>query len=160
MATAFSWTLIEDGAPKVFALKGSITESADFANLLAQMGDKNRFDASGIEQINSTGVREWILFIRNAEAAGKTLELTKCAVTFVTQLNMIKGFVGAAKIDSVMAPFTCPDCEASSTLEVRLDKPPVEQVEPGMPCKECGATMVFDDLLEHYFAFAAGPKKA
>lgn len=159
MATAFSWTLIEDGAAKIFALKGSITESADFATLLTQMGDKNRFDASGIEQINSTGVREWILFIRNMETAGKSLELTKCAVTFVTQLNMIKGFVGGAKIDSVLAPFTCPDCEASDTLEVRLDKTPKEQVESGMPCKACGSTMEFDDLLDHYFAFAAGPKK-
>lgn len=159
MGANLTWKKI-DGDPVKFVVSGDITEFADLARLQQELGVENELDLGGIKQVNSTGVREWLKFIQSVTAANQHLVLRRCSVSFVNQLNMIRRFAGSATITSILAPYACPECESATDrlLEITAGAADVSaQVEATLPCSNCGAAMVFDDVPSVYFAFLSGP---
>lgn len=145
-----SWNVDEDGTVN---LKGDITETANFNALLALIDGSVEFNLSGIARINSTGVREWIHFIRAAAEHTDHLSLSRCSIAIVQQLNMIANFAGGGTVTSVEAPFFCPSCDLDLNVLVDVTEGPVAVDNLEVQCPHCQAAMEFDDLPDEYFAF-------
>lgn len=156
MSGRLTWDILAEGPPKHFLLIGEIDENSDFESLLKILSGDVILSLKGVARINSTGVREWLQFIRALDAKGTSMVMDECSVAIVNQLNMIAGFAGNAEVRSVHAPYVCPECEAASERVVSLADDPVNKVEELIPCPECGGEMEFDDLPDHYFSFLSG----
>ncbi|MCK6547394.1 hypothetical protein L6R52_16210 [Myxococcota bacterium] len=149
------WTIEEHANfGRTVLLSGCITEEADFLPLTSLSGDDPlRLDLSGVEQINSCGVREWIHFVTCLTRGARPFELLRCSPAIVRQLNMISNFRGGGLIRSVMLPYYCADCskEQHRLLELNGGAPP--PIEDVVTCVSCGGPAEFDDLPNTYMAF-------
>lgn len=154
MPGRLSWDIRNDGPPRELILAGDIDEDSDFASLLTALGDDCVLSLEKIARINSTGVRAWLQFMKEARAGGHKLTLRDCSVVIVNQLNIISDFAQGAEVVSVFAPYVCPECDAVTQRLITMAEDPREQVASGIPCPECGDEMEFDDFPEHYFSFA------
>ena len=86
------------------------------------------------------------------------LYLLGCPTFFVDQLNMVLNFGGAAKVLTVVAPYTCPGCgvESGELIDVLSDR--ANLAKGGLPekeCARCGGKLEFDETPESYFAFVS-----
>jgi eukaryotic-like serine/threonine-protein kinase len=149
-----SWeTNLDDGTMKV-RLSGPINEDANFAPLLDELQNRGkiRFNFSGIDRINSCGVREWVNFVRSFPHSVQ-LEMEQCTPVVVSQLNMISNFAGEARVLSVQAPFVCDACGHEEDILLRIADGNIPDLE-SVACPKCHApSMEFDDLEDSYFAF-------
>lgn len=137
------------------ALIGLIDEDARFEEVLGSLPASCALDLREVVGINSTGVREWMGFITDL-SAGRDIVLRRCSVVFVTQINIISGFTGRARVESVMAPYVCGMCDAVADRLVDLTAEDVAgQLSLPLPCAQCGAPMLFDDLPDEYLSFAS-----
>jgi anti-anti-sigma regulatory factor len=150
--TQLTWTL--DAAGTAVALRGDIDEKSGFARLVDDVKDGAVLDLSGVERINSVGVRNWMELMQALEKQGKRVTLACCAVPVVHQLNMIARFSGAATVASIKAPFLCPACEMSRVVDVDLARPVEPQIAAPVTCPKCRTAMEFDDVPASYFGFA------
>ncbi|MBK8012107.1 MAG: hypothetical protein IPK13_12225 [Deltaproteobacteria bacterium] len=145
------------GERACLALSGDITEKADFSPLLASSLSPLVVDLLDIGRINSSGVREWLSFVRKLSAEGRQLVLLRCSPAIVQQANMITNFLGNAEVHSTLAPYYCPSCDHDHFEEISTQG--VDQQTPQLadqiPCPHCGQMMEFSDLSSDYFAFLA-----
>jgi anti-anti-sigma regulatory factor/DNA-directed RNA polymerase subunit RPC12/RpoP len=146
--TTFSHQSIDESSARVTVV-GEFTEHTDFSEVLELSSLRLVFDLSGVSRINSCGVREWIRLMDALR--GRTIELHKCSVPFVAQLNMIVNFVGEAKVCSFFAPYLCVECDKERLRLVERER--ALELPEFMACPECGAAMEFDDLKEVYLTF-------
>ena len=131
-------------------LTGGISEAADFTSLTMLPGPLH-FDLSGIERINSLGVRNWVQFVRSGEAAGLAMTFERCSPVLVQQISMISNFMGTrSRVRSLVVPYLCPSCHAEATQLVELSPEAPLQVPPSMPCPKCATAMQVDELEEMY----------
>lgn len=144
--------------PTRLYLSGEITERTDFEALTRALesAPATELDLREVSRVNSSGVREWVLFLSRARALRRRLTLAACPPEFVHQLNMIAGFAQGCSVRSVLAPFACENakCRAEQLVEVELAGDPVAAVQRPRACGKCGGALRFDDLEEAYFAFA------
>jgi anti-anti-sigma regulatory factor/predicted RNA-binding Zn-ribbon protein involved in translation (DUF1610 family) len=148
---SLTWTIDDDATPQRVALAGRITEEASFPELIEALADTVHIDLAEVEQVNSCGVREWILFVRALDRSGRTVVLTRCSPVMVRQLNMISNFAAGATVRSVMLPYYCEACGAEHTTVFELTD---GEIAVESPCPECGEVAEFDDLPETYLLFA------
>ena len=73
-------------------------------------------------------------------------------MALVSQINLVTFFAERHFIDSVMAPFVCAGCGASSIDEVAV-RDVRDYRPPERRCGSCGGALELDDLPEDYFAF-------
>lgn len=153
----YTVTELSDHRRSVF-FEGAITEESDFEVLTSLDGSGElSFDLSGIERINSCGVREWIHFVRRLGDARQSFELVRCSPAIVRQLNMITNFRGPGLVKSVMLPYFCTTCrhEHLTSLDIQADVEP--EIADELPCPKCGGVMEFDDLPSTYVSFLKRP---
>ena len=153
--TTMSFREAKSGERACLVLGGDITEEADFAPLLASALTPLVLDLVEVGRINSSGVREWLSFVREIAAAGRPLVLLRCAPAMVHQANMITNFLGGAEVHSVLAPYSCAACDYDHLEEIptaRNEAAPPNIAEQ-RPCPRCGEIMEFSDLSSHYLAF-------
>ena len=146
-----SWESRSEGDATTIVLAGSITEASDFGALLDQPPGTYTLDLAEISRINSSGVREWIRFIR-AFTENRSVSLVRCAVGFVQQLNMISNMAGGSKIVSVMLPYFCSSCDDERSHLLELASGGAE-IHDELACPKCGGSMEFDDLKDSYLSF-------
>ena len=154
--TTLTWKLEElPDHGRVIHLSGFITEEADFRPLVGlDWAAGTKLDLGGIEQINSCGVREWILFVRKLSAAERPFELVRCSPAVVRQLNTISNFRGAGSVSSVLLPYYCAACEQEDLRLLELpDSGAPPPIDEAVACPHCGDTTEFDDLPASYLAF-------
>lgn len=144
-----TWTA--DGAR--FTLTGAFTEKADFAGLLQQIPENAVLDVSGIQHINSTGVRAWTQFVAKLEQKGAKVVLERCSVMFMAQVNMIARFAGGFPVKSFLARFACGTCDAWEDVLVDAGPGARAALEGTRPCSKCGGTVELDDLVDSYASF-------
>lgn len=138
---------------RLVVLTGAITEDADLRAVAAlDTADPLSLDLSGVDQINSCGVREWIHFVRALTDAQHTFEFVRCSPAIVRQLNTIANFRGGGQVKSVMLPYYCASCRNESLQALDLDGG--REIEEELPCPKCGGTMEFDDMPSTYLSFS------
>jgi anti-anti-sigma regulatory factor len=148
-------TARDDGV--AIRITGAMNEGTDFAQALAGANGHVVVDLSGVERVNSYGVREWIHFLRGLEAKAKRVTLAGVSVVMVRQMNMIPEVRGTAEVTNVFAPYYCPRCEDERTVAL----PEHAKSAPAhAPCPECQAQMDFDDVAEGYFLFQTDEERA
>jgi ABC-type transporter Mla MlaB component len=150
------WCVETGAAGPVIMISGYITEEADFRPIVGLRHPGTlRLDLAAVEQVNSTGVRGWIQFLRTVAQGGQQVELLRCSPAIVRQLNTLANFRGAAAVRSVLLPYYCVDCgrQDHRVLELPADGPP-PSIEEAIPCPDCGRSAEFDDLPKTYMAFA------
>jgi anti-anti-sigma regulatory factor len=136
-----------DGVTTI-TLSGRINEATDFRPLARNKG-RLVFDLAEIQRINSVGVRRWMDFVRDCEAAGAEVTFERCSSMMVQQMSMITNFMGArSRVKSVVVPYFCPSCnhEHDELLEITPDV----IVTPVKPCPNCKAEMRLEELAETY----------
>ena len=115
-------------------------------------------DLSGVERINSCGVRDWVNWLNDLNSRDKKVILVRCSTCIVNQINLVNNFTGGGMVKSFFAPFYCPKCdlEELKLLQVEhfagLAQPKAPQ-HRGQRCAEARCEMEFDDIEESYFAF-------
>lgn len=149
-----NWTIDRNGDTTKVLFAGSIDETANFGELLPELQQSRtiHLDVGGVRRINSSGVREWIHFVRAIPAASG-IALEKCTPALVSQLNVINKFAGAAQVVSVFAPFTCVRCGAHEAVLLDVTAGRKALPLPSVRCPRCQEPMEFDDIEESYFAF-------
>lgn len=141
----------------VVSLQGRIDESFDGKALGGSLTGTVLFDMSGVERITSFGVREWLEMMTALEAVeDMDAYLSRCSEAVVTQLTMIKTFVGCAKVVSFNVPFLCDDCGNNfvHTIDCERDSAILTGGVPPRTCSRCGGEAKLDDDPSS-FGFAA-----
>jgi anti-anti-sigma regulatory factor len=136
-------------------LHGCIDEYAELPALLARIEPPLTVDLSGVEFINSEGVRDWANLLRAALRLGP-VTLRGCSEPMVHLFNMVTITVDGTTIESFQAPYSCASCgrEASVTLDVARDLADgPDSTPPDRPCAECSGSMRFAELPGRYLAF-------
>lgn len=154
VAVTTPWRISQEGPDKTrVEVEGAISEETDFRPLMGALAPVVVVDLGGVSHINSCGIREWLDFVRQAEAGGTHLVLERCAPLVVAQLNMISNFMGNhGEVRSVLGPYACDDCGHEHLELIALDQSDVE-VPDVDSCPKCGAPMEFEELEELYLQF-------
>jgi anti-anti-sigma regulatory factor len=135
-------------------LAGAVTELANFETLKALRGAA-RIDLSGIERMNSLGVRAWCHFVRDAEAAGLSLTFERCSPVIVEQIAMISNFFGArSQVASLLAPYFCESCGTEHTQLIERNPSTPMVVPPQNTCPKCGKAAAVDEPENMYEALS------
>ncbi|MBV8761633.1 MAG: anti-sigma factor antagonist [Deltaproteobacteria bacterium] len=153
-------TAIEnEGDTSIVKLAGFIDEHNRLKQLVEQItATTAMIDLSGVERINSSGVRDWVNWIAALEANGTTPVLVRCSPAIVAQINLVKNFTGNGAVKSFLVPYRCSECDEEKSIVVETS----EMTSPGASpptcnCIVCGHPMQVDEMPEAYFAFLAGP---
>lgn len=140
-------------------LEGVIDEDNPLARSLRKLeGSTVIIDLEGVRRINSCGVRDWVNWLADLEARGKSVMLVRCSPTIVNQLNLVNNFGGKALIKSFFAPYHCARCdlEQQELLQVEDFAGTVRPVAPparGRGCLQSRCELAFDDIEDAFFAF-------
>jgi CheY-like chemotaxis protein len=179
------WEVTEADDGHQVVLQGDFTEITDFGPLYRHVTaaaksagggpGKLEFDLSSVRYMNSSGVRNWITFLRRLSEL--EYRFVRCSVGFVSQAGMVPDVLGRGKVISLWAPYHCDKCDLSDErlLQVAALLQPAAagaaataavgaqvvfpegtdaRVEPPrFHGGQCGGELVFDDLPERYFAF-------
>lgn len=136
------------------ALAGPVTELANFTKLKS-IGNVARFDLSGIDRMNSLGVRAWCHFVRDAEAAGVALTFERCSPVIVEQISMISNFFGTkSQVASLLVPYYCEGCGTEHTQLVERTPNTPMQVPEQNTCPKCGKPAAVDEPENMYAALS------
>ncbi len=135
-------------------LSGPVTELANFSKLKS-IGNVARFDLSGIDRMNSLGVRAWCHFVRDAEAAGVALTFERCSPVIVEQISMISNFFGTrSQVVSLLAPYYCEGCGTEHTQLIERTPNMPMQVPQQNTCPKCGKPANVDEPENMYAALS------
>jgi len=146
----------DHGSHYEVTLSGAISETSELLIDGIPAGRRVVIDTAGISGINSLGIRMWTNFITGVCAISKHVVIRRLPPTLVTQAGMVKNFLANAHVESFFAPYCCEECG----FESRELIPAYADVADQIPCRECGESMFFDDLIETYLAFRTDAEKA
>ncbi|MCA9540375.1 MAG: STAS domain-containing protein [Myxococcales bacterium] len=140
-------------------VNGVIDEDNTLAGSLRKIdGSTVVIDCSGVERINSCGVRDWVNWLNDLDSRGKQVVMVRCSPCIVNQLNLVHNFVGRGMVKSFFAPYFCPNCdiEQLKLLQVEefagMDRPRAPEIR-AEGCQQAECQMEFDDIEDAYFAF-------
>jgi anti-anti-sigma regulatory factor len=95
----------QSGQDTIVTLVGHIDEDAVFSSIDIAAAPKVVVDMDGVSAINSCGIREWVKWIRTANATA-AITFRKCPKVIVDQINMVEGFLPkSAKVESFYVPY-------------------------------------------------------
>ncbi len=164
--------LVDEERGLRLTLQGIIDEHAQLGGLAselqARLADRNladrcggsprvTFDLAGIERLTSAGVREWILFMRALPQPGHYV-WDPGGPVMVRQANAILGFLGGARVTSLLYPLFCPSCdhELDEPLVIGPGATPTSIVPPSVACPRCRAEMEAAEDPSQYLGFLGG----
>lgn len=134
-------------------LKGMMDEDMDLSKA-SQVNEKTLiFNFSGVEGINSCGIRDWIEFLGKINGVEKII-YEQCPQVIIEQMNMVKGFVpDKAEINSFYAPFFCESCDNEEKVLLKASDIKANGVPEDLPCSKCKNPLEFDAIPNQYFHF-------
>jgi hypothetical protein len=161
-----SWDSAIKGKALVVRMAGKITEDTHLNQVLIDLmiaGDNKfdsiYFDLRGVQQINSPGVRDWLLFMERVQAKYmiRFLSIGEC---FVEQASMIPTLLGKAgtPVDTFDAPYLCERCNTKQVILMKtkdvLDASGSGEITaPAAKCQKCGQPLEFDAYEDEFFQF-------
>jgi len=109
--TEFKYSSKQSGDTLYLGFEGSIDEDAEFPLIELATVKKVFIDLNGIRGINSTGIREWLDWIRPISQSVE-ITLERCPKSIVLQFNMVAGFLPPkARVTSFYLPYYCDKCD-------------------------------------------------
>ena len=96
------------------------------------------------------GSGKWFRLLRSISDRGPH-RIVKCAPSVVRALNMLPILAQLCHVDSIMAGFTCSDCEHERRVELSSLGPEIQF--PELACTECDGSMQLDENPSSYFRF-------
>ena len=150
------WEVVDDGDEERIVIRGELTESTRFADLLPAIGEHADFDLSGVSYMDSLGVREWSRFLLDLPAASYAFH--SCSTAFVLQASFDQGVLGKGEVASFFAPYVCDHCgyEEDRWLQTAEIRAADNSEPPRYSCPSCRAEALrLNDLPDRYFAFLA-----
>jgi len=121
-------------------ISGVIDEHADFTPLLNESAPLT-IDFSGVERVNSVGLRTWMRFM--TQWGDKDLIYMACPVVVVDQLAIIPALMGikrrAAMVQSAYISFECVKCghQEDRCLDRAAVHPTPDRGQLAPPCPSC-----------------------
>ncbi|MCM2276676.1 MAG: hypothetical protein NDJ89_01200 [Oligoflexia bacterium] len=147
-----------------FAFRGVLEEEkpldavAEYLNGMRQTIEEVVFDLSGVERINSSGVRCWLDFMKRIQGYPFRFRFGGVSEFFLEQANAKPWMLGKRPlpIDSFEAPYFCETCSSRTvrtlrTAELDLKAEPFRA--PSASCESCGKPMRLDESEEYFFQF-------
>ncbi len=140
-------------------LSGVIDEDNTLAGSVKKIDGRTVIiDLSGVERINSCGVRDWVNWLNDLHHKGKQTILVRCSPCIVNQINLVNNFVGGGMVKSFFAPYYCGRCDKEQLELVQVEnfteqQAPRAPVMRGDGCNQVSCEMAFDDIEDSYFAF-------
>jgi CheY-like chemotaxis protein len=150
----FYWQVNEEDGRQVVSLYGVLRADSELDALESLKGEV-WFRLREFRRISSDSVQRWIELIRSLEGVSK-IHLLECPISFVHQANLITNLLERQEVESFYAPYACDACglDEEKLLDVKQHLEGGKRRQPPeFPCSGCGAPLVFDDLVEQYFAF-------
>jgi CheY-like chemotaxis protein len=150
----FQWQVADDRGRKIVTFAGVLRADSDLDPLRMLFGEVT-FRMREFRRISSDSVQRWIDFIRGLKNVSR-INLIECPISFVHQANLITNLLERQEVLSFYAPYACNSCgldeekliDIATHLEGGKKRTP-----PAFNCSACNAPLVFDDLVEQYFAF-------
>jgi predicted RNA-binding Zn-ribbon protein involved in translation (DUF1610 family) len=133
-----------DRVGNVVKLSGVIDEHADFSPL-AQEAPPLTIDFSGVQRINSVGIRTWMRFM--TQWGDKELIYVNCPVIVTDQLSVIPALMGIKRrivlVKSAAVAFDCPACGHQEDIAINeaQTQPVVDPKVLSPACPACGKVM-------------------
>ncbi len=140
---------------------GYVGENAGLFNLNFAGVKKMTMDLSGVNYMNSIGVKNWIHW---AGQFPKTLQIEfhSCPTLIVNQVNMVAGFLpNNGTIESLLAPYACENCSREETIPLKrsVDYEYASMTAgynfkpPSIACAKCKSAMELDAIESKFFNF-------
>jgi CheY-like chemotaxis protein len=148
----FQWLVTHESGRQVVTLFGVLRGDSDLLPLKLLRGEVY-FRLREFRRISSDSVQRWIEFIRGLDMVQK-IYLLECPISFIHQANLITNLLERQEVVSFFAPYACDNCglEEEKLIDVKHDLKD-SKAPPEVKCSGCGEPLVFDDLVEQYFAF-------
>src|SRR5690606_33706931 len=101
---------------------GNIDETDRLDQLLGEIDGPAVFICNDVQRINSVGVKSWIKFFGALFEKKKNITFKGFSPSLVEQLNVVKNFVGPAKVLSVIGPYQCESCGNAMDVEIPVSE--------------------------------------
>ena len=156
----FEYTVSSAAGAVTVLLHGALNEFAasQLDKILGSVpaGAKVTIDWMNINVVNSLGAASWIKFI-DQFCKNHTVIFENCTPAVIGQINTVASFLGAAVVQSVLAPYVCESCDESvlSRLERNVDLPAPGQKAPLRPCPSCHKPMEMEEFEARFFKFVS-----
>jgi anti-anti-sigma regulatory factor len=146
--------VVED---KIIALQlnGIIDEGLNGKQLAEGLKENVIIDLSGVRRISSFGIREWLEFLKIANAKCKNIYYIKCPSRIIDQFNMVANFGGKGEILSFYAPYHCDFCDEdhSVLLDVASEHDSIKENQlSDKQCESCGEGEYLDEDPESFLS--------
>ncbi len=140
------------GPDMTLEFHGPLDENGELPNLSGEISGRLEINLEHLTMINSLGCRNWVNWIKTIHAK-QGVFLVKCSPPFVTQVNILHGFIPkGVTIESFFVPYYCEPCEYQENVLVHVDK---EHALPSddRTCPKCQGAMELDVVKTIYFRF-------
>ncbi len=145
---------LKDG---VHVLSGSFDEVSDFESLTKLADEPLKLSLSGIQTINSLGLRRLIAFAKHL--GDRAVELHECPPVFIEAVNVMPVAIGGSKhvsrVRSILMPYHCKgDHERAFVVPVSAVRLGTDVQVPKQECSICRLPMEPDletDLDEFFY---------
>lgn len=158
--TPFSVDKETHGGITLFTMHGTLNDAFEGRKLAGQVrGKKVLVNMREVRRFASWGMSEWMEFLRlNAE---RDLYLVECSTYAVSQINLVTGLLGHAKLVSFYASYRCGSCseELSKLILIPRDQSQIRDLPNTTDeCKTCGGRARLEEYPAAFFdTIAARP---
>jgi CheY-like chemotaxis protein len=151
----FHWRMVEEDGRNITELVGVLRPDSDLTPLQIHRRGDVWVRMRELRRISSDSVQKWIDFVRTLPP-GEKLHLIECPIPFMHQANLITSLLERQEVESFFAPYSCPRCglDEERLIDVKRDLDGGKRSQPpAQQCSSCGAPLLFDELVDEYFAF-------
>lgn len=136
----------QDSQASVVVLSGDIDERVTEG--LAEISSRVKapvvaFDCDDVQNINSIGIRQWMLFMATFGAQRK-LSFRRCPPQLVDYATMLPRLFGSGKVESLYLSFYCEPCQHSCRALVEFARLAADRAAAANRCPRCASELSTD----------------
>lgn len=146
---------------KVIKLQGFLDERMQFPKIEGEIRERLDIDLSDVEQMNSTGCRNWVIWIQKLRPLAKNgVFLHNCPSQFISHASVLTGLIPVGvTVQSFYVPYFCESCGASERMRFELGKDfrdlATLKIRDSIVCPVCSSSMKIDVIKENFLRFMA-----
>jgi len=139
------------GGITLVTLHGTLNEDFNGRKLVASLHTKKLIlEMSDVRRFASWGMQEWMDFLHRT--ADRDVYLIECSTYAVSQLNLITGLLGHAKLVSFYASYLCANCGTEMKTLFLTPRDAIREI-PGSEetCSSCGSRAPLEQYPAAFF---------